>query len=426
MPLTDEICRTCPQPEKLVKLSDGGGLQLWLMPSGSRLWRLAYRTQGKQKVLSIGAYPAIGLSEARAAREAAKKALQDGHDPADSSANDGTSQNSETTGEPAATVTFGEIADEYFRKLACEQVSEATMKKKTWLLGLVERRLRQRPIEQITVPEIWQALRDVEVRGIYHSVHRLRALVGAIFRYAVATGRAAADPTPCLRGALIRHRSRSYAAITSPEALGALLRAIDGYQGQIVTAVGLKLMVLLFPRPGELRRAQWTEFDRTRQVWTIPAHRMKMRRIHAVPLSSQAIGLLDHLHRITGHRQLVFPSIRSAERPMSENTLNAALRRLGYTRDEMLVHGFRATASTLLNESGKWHPDAIERQLAHIDGNAVRRVYARGDFWEERVRMMQWWADFLDELRNCSPRRDTTHDTSGWTQSWPDAMRHLP
>lgn len=222
-----------------------------------------------------------------------------------------------------------------------------------------------------------------------------------MFRYAIATARAETDPTYSLRGALAQVKSTPRAAITDPQRFGALLRAIDAFDGQPSTRIALQLLTLLFPRPGELRLAQWPEFDLQRALWTIPASRMKMRRAHRMALPRQALELLSSL-RLISSGNFLFPSVRSSSRPISDGTLNAALRRLGYTKDEATGHGFRATASSLLNESGKWHPDAIERQLAHIEGNSVRAAYARGEHWDERVSMMQWWADYLDQLRTAA------------------------
>jgi len=239
----------------------------------------------------------------------------------------------------------------------------------------------------------------VEIRGRHESARRLRSTIGGVFRYATATARAENDPTIALQGALTRPTVNHRAAVTDPTSLGALLRAVEGFEGQPATHAALKLIALLFPRPGELRGAEWSEFDLEAAVWTIPAARTKMRRIHRVPLPRQAVAVLEKLKLITGNSKLAFPGTRTAFRSISENTLNAALRRLGYSKDEATSHGFRATASTLLNECGKWNPDAIERQLAHVEGNDVRRAYARGEHWDERVEMMQWWADHLDTLR---------------------------
>jgi integrase len=260
--------------------------------------------------------------------------------------------------------------------------------------------LGARPITEISAPEILQVLRGVEARERRESAKRLRAVIGSIFRYAVATGRASNDPTAALKGALMSPIVRHRAAIVDPAELGALLRAVDGHNGMPEVRGGVQLLALTFVRPGELRGARWTEIDFDKAVWTIPGARMKMRRPHRNPLARQTIVVLKNLRAITGQAELILPGMRGRGRPLSENTLNAALRRLGYAKDEMTAHGFRAAASSILNESGLWNPDAIEAQLAaHVEGNAVRRAYARAEFWDERVKMMQWWADRLDEIR---------------------------
>jgi integrase len=248
--------------------------------------------------------------------------------------------------------------------------------------------------------EVLAVLRKAEARDKLETARRLRATIGEVFRYAIATARATNDPTFALRGALIAPKVKNRAAITDAKELGGLLRAIEAFEGQPTTVAALKLMAILFPRPGELRLAEWREFDLANALWTIPASRAKMRREHRVPLPRQALAILEGLKPYTGHGALVLPGLRTATRPISENTMNAALRRMGYSQDDMTSHGFRAAASTLLNESGKFSPDAIERALAHQDADAVRRAYARGEHWQERVTMGQWWADHLDALRD--------------------------
>src|SRR5258708_2932246 len=242
-------------------------------------------------------------------------------------------------------------------------------------------------------------LKAIEKKGNYETARRLRSFIGAVFRYAIATQRAQQDPTTALVGALITPKVTPRAAIIDPEKLGGLLRAIDGFDGQPSIKAALQLMALLFPRPGELRFATWSEFDMVKAVWAIPSEHAKMRRPHFIPLPGQAIAILQEARGQAAANSLALSNLRGPSRPMSENTMNAALRRLGYAADEMTPHGFRATASTLLNESGLWNADAIERQLGHLEGNDVRRAYARGQHWEERVRLMQWWADHLDQLR---------------------------
>jgi integrase len=244
-------------------------------------------------------------------------------------------------------------------------------------------------------------LRKVEAKGNLETARRLLQFASQVFRYAIATARLTSDPTRDLRGALTAPKVKHHAALIDPIAVGALLRAIDDYDGNYVTQYALKLAPHVFVRPGELRHAEWQEIDFEAALWTIPAGKMKMRKPHRVPLSSQALELFGHLRAIVGDRQgYVFPSIRSTARPMSENTINGALRRLGFTGDEMTAHGFRAMASTLLNESGKWHPDAIERALAHQDSDNVRAAYHRGAHCAERVEMAQWWSDYLERLRD--------------------------
>ncbi len=257
-----------------------------------------------------------------------------------------------------------------------------------------------RPVAEITPPEVLDVLRQVENRNHLETAGRLRSIISRVCRLAVATGRAENDPAIALRGAIASPKPVSRAAITNPVGLGALLRTNADYRGRPEVVAALKLMAYLFPRPGELRMAGWEEFDLEAAVWSTPATRMKMRRPHKVPLPPQAVTILKDLRAIAGRAKLVFPSVRSSQRCISENTLNAALRRMGYAQDQMTAHGFRAAAATLLNESGKWHADAIERQLAHVENNDARRAYARGEHWEERVKMMAWWADHIDALRD--------------------------
>jgi integrase len=391
VPLTDMKCRNARPGQRLKKLSDGGGLQLWIQPTGSRQWRLAYRFGGKQRLLALGPYPLLPLADARKHRDEAKRLLSDGIDPCEA-------KREAKRAQAQSRDTFRSIAEEYVSKLTKEGRAQATLTKLEWLLSFAYPKLGSRPIRGIAVPEVLEVLQKVEARGRYETARRLRSTIGSVFRYAIATARAEADPTIALKGALIVPRVTSHAAITDPDALGGLLRAIETYDGQPSTRLALKLLALLFTRPGELRLAEWPEFDLQKRVWTIPECRMKMRRPHRVPLSRQSIYLLEELSKLSDGEDLLFPSARSSTRPISDNTLNAALRRLGYAGDDMTAHGFRATASSLLNESGKWHPDAIERQLAHIESDDVRRAYARAEFWDERVRMMQWWADHLDVL----------------------------
>lgn len=393
MPLTDTNCRSAKPKSAPYKLTDGEGLHLLVQPTGSRLWRMAYRFGGKQKTLAFGAYPALPLAAARKRREEARGLLALGIDP-------GEAKKQARAAERAASVnTFGAIADELVAKRSKEDYRASTLGKLEWLTGMAKAELGERPIDQIKAADVLAVLRQVEARGRHDTAIRLRSTISRVFRYAIATARAETDPTVALAGALITPTVAPRSAITDPKALGALLRAIEGFTGQPPTRAALRLMPILFPRPGELRAAEWTEFDLEAAVWSIPAERAKMGRPHRIPLPRQAVTILEDLHAITGRGKLAFPSVRTVLRPISEMTMNAALQRMGYSPAEVTPHGFRATASTLLNESGLWNPDAIERQLAHVEGNAVRRAYARGEHWDERVRMLSWWADRLDGLR---------------------------
>jgi len=393
MLLTDAKIRAAKPSARLVKLSDGGGLQLWVSPDGAKRWRLAYRLASAQKSLAIGVYPATGLREAHEAREEAKRLLADGQDPAF------VKKLAKAAKATASANTFEAIASELLDKKRREGKAEKTIEKLEWLLGLALPFIGSRCITEITAPEILAVLRRIEARGRHETATRLREIIGGVFRFAVATGRAQGDPTGALRGALPTPKVQHRAAIIEPKAFGGLLRALAGYDGAPETRASLELLALTFVRPGELRAAEWAEFDLDAGVWAIPAEKMKMKRPHRVPLAPRAVAILRELQAITGGGKFLFPSIRSAARCMSENTINAALRRLGFAQNEMTGHGFRSAASSMLNESGLWNADAIERQLAHVDNDSVRRAYARADFWEERVRMMAWWAERCEEMR---------------------------
>lgn len=354
MPLNDLEIRNAKPSDRLRKISDGGGLQLWITPDGAKRWRLAYRFAGAQKNLAIGVYPGVGLKEARAKRDDAKRLLADGQDPSVAK------KIAKATRAQAVADTFDAIAAELMDKKRREEKSDRTLSKIEWLLRLAKPDIGSRPIAEISTPEILRVLRAVEARGRHETARRLRATIGQVFRYAVATGRANADPTGALKGAITTPVVRHRAAIIEPRAFGGLLRAIRDYAGTPETRIALELLSLTFVRPGELRAAEWSEFDLEAATWAIPAEKMKMRRAHRVPLSPQAIELLRDLRAITGGGKFLFPSIRSPNRCMSENTINAALRRLGFGKDEMTGHGFRSAASSILNECGLWHADAIE------------------------------------------------------------------
>lgn len=392
MPLTDAQIRRLKAPEKEKKLSDSQGLYLLLKPSGGRLWRMAYRYGGKQKALALGQYPHVGLLEARQKRDAAKTLLAKGLDP---------SHEAKTAKAEAALSnenTFNLIANELLEKMEREGLAETTLKKRRWLLDMARPDLGERPIKDIAASEILVPLRKVEALGNYETARRLRATIGQVFRFAIATARADNDPTFGLKGALTTPKVVHRAAITDWQRLSGLIRCIWEYEGAYETRSALKLMALLYPRPGELRLAEWSEFDLEKATWTIPAPRTKMRREHRKPLSDAAVEIIWNLQQLIGHRSLVFPSVSSPKRPISENTLNASLRRMGFTKEEMTSHGFRATASTLLNESGKWNADAIEAELGHVGADEVRRAYHRAVYWEERVKMADWWAEQIGHM----------------------------
>lgn len=393
MPLTDIEIRNAKPAAKPIKLSDGGWLFLVVTPAGSKLWRMAYRFHGTEKTLSFGSYPTLSLKDARARRDEAKALLAKGIDPSQQRKLDKMSR------AISVATTFGGIAEEYLDKQRRDGRSERTIEKGRWLLELARPVLWERPIADIRAPEILAVLKKLEAKGHLETAKRVRGICGSVIRYAIATARAENDPTQGLRGAISLPKPKHRAAILDPVALGGFLRALDGFEGQPVTKAALKLLPLVFTRPGELRFAEWKEFDLEAAVWTIPAERTKMRREHQVPLAPQALAILRELHALTGAGRLAFPSIRSTLRPISENTLNACYRRLGYTGEEVTSHGFRATASTLLNESGRFSADAIERALAHQDPDPVRRAYHRSAYWKERVEMAMWWADYLDRLK---------------------------
>jgi integrase len=396
MPLSDAAIRGAKPGATPQKLSDGGGLFLLIRPKpvGSKLWRLAYRFGRKQKTLALGIYPTVSLSQAREGRDDAKKLLAGGVDP---SVQRKTERLLDKT---AAENSFRKVAEEVIGKLEREGRAHVTISKKRWLLDFAYPAFGDRPVSEVTAKELLALLREIEGRGIYETAKRLRSTCGMVFRYAIATGRAERDPSADLRGALTTHRVSHRATIVQPTEIGALLRAIDGFDGQPTTHAALRLAPHVFVRPGELRHAEWNEFDLIAAVWTIPASKMKMRRPHRVPLSHQTLNIIRELREVTGNGRLVFPSVRTVLRPISENTLNAALRRLGYASEEMSSHGFRSMASIRLNEMGRWNPDAIERQLAHQEANAVRRAYTHGaEFWSERIQMMQSWSDYLDALK---------------------------
>jgi integrase len=394
MALTDLKIRTAKAGAKLVKLSDGQGLQLWVTPDGAKRWRLAYRADGKQKLLAIGVFPGVGLAEAREAAREAKKILSGGKDPMVER------KRARATARISAANTFESVASELIKKREREGRAPATLDAMRWLARVAHPHFGARPISEITAPEVLAALQAVEKRETYSVAVKLREFVGQTFRFAIATARAEVDPTYSLRGALTTPPTKNRAAIIDAATFGELLRAIDDYKGAPETRAALQLLAATAVRPGELRAAAWCEFDLDAGVWTIPEEKTKMRRSHRVPLAPQVITMLRELRSLFGQGDgFLFPNMRERNRYMSENTLVAALRRLGFGKEQASAYGFRSTFSSMANESGLWSADAIERQLAHVEKNAVRRAYARADYWDERVRMMSWWSARCDEMR---------------------------
>lgn len=393
MVLTDTAIRNAKPAEKPYKVTDSQGLYLLVNPRGSKLWRIKYRIDGVERKLSLGAYPEITLAEARAARDAARRQLAHAIDP------NVAKRQARIEASIRASNSFASVAEELIEKKAREGLAEPTLEKMRWFVKLMGADFGKRPVTDITPQELLHELQKHERRGRLETANLLRAFASRVFRFAVATARAERDPAQLLIGALTTPRVKHFAAIIDPNEFGALLRAIEDYQGDPAVMYALKLTPHVFQRPGELRQMEWAEVNFDKAVWTIPVTKMKMRQPHSVPLSRQALAILQAMRSLSGSGRYVFPSIRTRARPISENTINAALRRMGYSKEQMTAHGFRTSASSLLNESGKWNPDAIERALAHMVAGSVRRIYNQSAYWAERVEMAQWWSDYMDELR---------------------------
>ncbi|MCA7956392.1 integrase arm-type DNA-binding domain-containing protein [Burkholderia multivorans] len=400
MPLTDTTIRNTKPAEKPVKLFDGGGLFLLVTPAGQRYWRLKYRAAGKEKLLALGVYPEVTLATARRKRDEAREKLAAGIDPGEAK------KAEKRTARLSAENSFEAVAREWHAKYA-----------PTWSESHGARILRRlevdafpwiggKPVADLAPPDVLDVLRRVEKRGALETAHRLHANVGQVCRYAVATGRAPRDVTADLRGALPPVQQEHMASITDPKQVAELLRAIDGYQGTFPVLCALRLSPLLFQRPGELRAAEWAEFDLDASTWEIPSERMKRTKqgkasggAHIVPLSAQAVAILRDLHALTGNSRFLFPSVRTKDRPMSDNTINGALRRLGYDGDTMTGHGFRAMARTILDEVLGVPVAIVEAQLAHAVKDPLGRAYNRTAHLPQRREMMQRWADYLDQLK---------------------------
>ncbi len=396
LPLTHFDIQAAKLQQKLYKLADSGGLFLLIQPSGSKLWRLKYRHQGTERSLSFGGDPTVSLAAARTKRDEAKKLMSEGVDPAVQRKLD------RIAADTAARTTFGLIVAEYLSNMEANGAAPATLSKNRRLLEDLAKPLAARPIAEITAAEILDLLKRIERTGRRESARRLRSIMSAVFKLAVVTLRAPGDPTYALQGALLRANSKPRAAITDEAKFGALLRAIDAFDGWPTIRLALQFAALTFARPGEIRGARRGEFLFEKSVWRIPGERTKTRKPHDVPLSRQALEVLKEAWPLSEGGDLVFPSIISLSKPLSENAFNVTLRCLGFGQDEMSAHGFRATASTFLNER-EFNPDVIVAALAHQHQNAVRRVYIRAGYWKERVALMQAWADLLDEFRELPP-----------------------
>jgi integrase len=390
MALTDTAVRNAKPAEMPYKLADEKGLYL-LVSSTGKYWRMNYRFGGKQKTLAIGVYPTITLAAARERREDARKLLANDTDPGIVKAV------TKQAKQQAAENTFEAVAREWYAKKLPTWAPATASKVKRYLEKDIFPWLGNRPIKDLGAPDLLATVRRVESRGALELAHRIREYSGQVFRYAVVTGRAERDPSGDLKGALPPVKSKHHASVTDPKQIGDLMRAIAGFSGSFVTKCALQLAPLVFVRPGELRHAEWAEIDLDAAEWRIPGPKMKMKDRHIVPLSTQAVEILKAIQPLTSSGRYVFPGLRSTNRPMSENTVNAALRRMGYEKHEMTGHGFRSMASTLLHEQG-WPHEAIERQLAHAERNKVSAAYNYAEHLPKRREMMQAWSDYLDGL----------------------------
>lgn len=391
--LTDTKLRTLKPRETAFRVADSNGLCIEVRPTGSKVWRYRYRHAGKASITTLGEYPAMTLAEARAERDRARALVKKGTSPSHAAKAERAAR------QEKALNTFASVALEFIAKREKEGMGAGSVERSRRLIEKDLAGISQVPVDEVSAPTLLTALRKMEKRGIVESAHRARGLANQVFRYAIATGRAERNPAADLIGALERPQTNHFASIILPTKIGELLRAIYGYQGSIVTIAALKLAPMVFVRPGELRTADWSEIDLDKATWDIPAEKMKMKQAHVVPLSDQAVAVLRELHPITGQGQYVFPSVRSIRRPMSENTINAALRYMGFDSDTMTGHGFRAMARTVLDEELHFPVDHIEHQLAHAVRDANGRAYNRTSHLPARRKMMQAWSDYLDALR---------------------------
>lgn len=387
--LTDIKLRNAKPREKPYKMHDARGLYAIVTSGGGKWFRMKYRFAGKEKTISLGVYPDISLAKARERRDDAHKLLALGTDPS-------AQRQAEKVSQRAEKNSFTPVARAWFEKFSANWVPEHSATVIHRLEMDVFPWIGAKPIAEIGATELLEVLRRIEARGAISTAHRIKQIIGQVFRYAIATGKASRDPSADLRGALSPEREGHFGALTKPADVAKLMRAITNYEGSLIVRCALRFTALTFARPGEIRKAEWSEIDLDDALWRIPAERMKMRREHLVPLSRQAIEVLRELQPLTGSGRFLFTG-RTPARPMSENAIGAALSYMGYERGKMTAHGFRSTASTLLNEQG-WGRDAIERQLAHVERDEIRGAYNRAEYLDERRRMMQAWADYLDRL----------------------------
>jgi integrase len=390
MKLSDTQIKNVKPKDKPQKLFDGNGMHLLIKTTGSKLWRFDYRFNKSRKTISLGVYPDVSLKEARKRLTGARELVANGIDP---------SVHRKIQKDDADKNSFEAVAREWFSKNSPNWAKSHSSKIINRLKKDIFPWLGSHTISEIKAPELLAILRRVENRGALETAHRIHQNCGQIFRYAIATGRAERDPAADLKGALPPTKAKHHASITDPIKIGELLRVVDGYQGELTTKCALQIAPQVFVRPGELRHAEWSEFNFDTNEWRISPDKMKMKVVHIVPLSEQVLSIFSELHPLTGRGRYVFPGVRSSSRPMSENTVNGALRRMGYTKDEMTGHGFRSMASTRLNEMG-WNRDAIERQLAHSERDGVRAAYNYAEHLDERRKMMQSWSDYLEKLKN--------------------------
>lgn len=374
MPLTELECKKAKAQSKKQSLSDGEGLLLEVLPSGTKLWVTRLWRDGKEFRRTLGTYPDTSLKEARERNRALRREFS-----------------------PSGRDLFGDVAEEWYRKMIDGVKSPSYARTVRLRLNRYMQGLYKLRFYEVTSARVLQLCRTIEEGGLIETAHRVKNLVGQVCRYGVATGRAENDPTSALRGAFPQSKARNYPTITDEAGIAELLRRIDGHKG-IISKAAMKFSILTFARPGEVRHAEWSEINWKQRLWEIPAEKMKIKRPHVVPLAPQALEVLKDLREVTGHQKWIFPSLRWDGRPMSENAVRVALRSMGYSNDELVPHGFRAMASTVLNEHG-WNRDWIERQLAHVEKNQVRAAYNRAEYLDDRRRMMEWWGEWLEGLR---------------------------